>query len=580
MTTKRPSNTVPRSAIAAILAIILLAAGTAAAQAPPPGAPPGDQVNVPDSRGWTIEQAVVNLRASDKGARLAALNRLAREPGPNINQWIVEAARFDPEPRIRYEAVLILGRRKEPESLPALMIIAEKDADERVRTAAWNVAQAAGVRPGPAPAPAGQPGAGPAPAPAQPPPATPPPQKRYDEHGNELPPGYLDGEGGGPGAAASFDSPLGRPVVDMEYVDKGRQEAVHHGFMGALGYDGAIGSPRDTLARNRVGLQVGFESSGVSNTIVSERLVGLEIQGLNDFTSNDFSLLVDGSWAPLEFLELGLGFEVLTVEKLVHAQAWEWAEGTNEGETIERDSLSESTYLYHDASYSGAALGFLSLDLKALLHRSELLRLGLAARVTFPTHTGETLNRGIGAQSLFLSTAQNSAIRVNRTENGSLWGVEPGIVFSLAPVAGLSIFGDLSVAMLILGYDWYREEVVNNQVQTFRNRMSAFDLFLIPNLGAQYRILDDTLGFQVALQPAIYLGTAVDASLASFGIVPGVSYTLFEHLVLSLTFAIEATPDAPRPLLCTDLEPSDKDAPLPCGVGRRFGLALKTSWVF
>ncbi len=582
MPIQRPSNSMPRFTAVAISTLLplLLAATPAAAQGQPPGPPADDQVNIPDSRGWTLEQAVVNLRSSDKGARLAALNRLAREPGANIQKWIAEAARYDPEPRIRYEAVQILGKRKEPESLPTLIFIAEKDTDDRVRTAARSIAQAAGVPVGPAPA---QPQPGqptPGAAPAQPPQA-----KVYDEKGNELPPGYLDGQARGPGAAADFDSPLGRPTVDEEEViDTGQEEAVHHGFMAALGYDGAIGSPRDTLARSRVGLQLGLATSGITNTRASGGLSGLDITGMNDFQSTDFSLLLDGTWAPWEFLEIGLAFEVLTVEKLEHTQAWMWADagaGDADGEYIDADTLPENTYLYNDASYSGAALGFLSLDLKALLYRSELLRIGLAARVTFPTHTGERFDSGIGAPVLFLPTSSNSIRREYRTLDGKLWGVEPGIVFSLAPARHLTLYGDLAFSMNMLSYSQYEEYVDSESVlQENLQKLSAFNVFLIPNLGAQYRFLDDTLGVQLALQPAIYLGNAVDSSLASFGLVPGISYTLLEHLELSLTFSIETTGDAPRPFLCTDLKPSEKDATQPCGVGRRFGVALETSWVF
>jgi hypothetical protein len=577
MQTQRPSIHLPILFAAAIPAAILLGTAISAAQAKPPGPRADDQVNIPDSKGWTIEQAVVNLRASDKGLRLAALNRLAREPGANIQQWIAEAARYDPEPRIRYEAVQILGKRKEPESLPVLIFIGEKDADDRVRTAARSIAQAAGVPMAGAPAPTGQPAPGA--APVQPGPAAPPPPKAYDAQGNELPPGYLDGQGaGGPGAAAAFDSPLGRPTVDIEYVDKGGPEVIHSGFMAALGFDGAIGSPRDTLARNRVGLQLGLESSGIFNTDVTGRLAGGEITGLNDYKATDFSLLLDGTWAPWEFLELGLAFEVLTAEKLEHTQSW----SRDDGEIIDADSLSSGTVIHNDASYSGAALGFLSLDLKALLHRSELFRLGLAVRVTFPTHTGERFESGIGAPVLFLPTSPSNNIqyRVNRTAGGKLWGIEPGIVLSLAVVPHLTVYADLTYAMTILGYTHYRKELFESEIRTLTNDLSAFNMFLLPNIGAQYRFLDEKLGVQVALQPTIYLGTAVDSSLASFGVVPGIAYTVIGHLELSLTASIETTGDAPRSFLCTDLQPSEKDQPQPCGVGRRLGMALETSWVF
>jgi len=569
MRTRKPSFAVPGLLAAALLTAVPLAAAPAAA----------DDVVVPDSRDWTVEQALVNLRASDRGLRLAALQRLSREPGPTIQQWIAEAARYDPEPRIRYEAVVILGKRREPESLPALMFIGERDTDDRVRTAARTIVQAAAPPPAhaqPAPAPSPDPAPGLAPAPA------PPPQKRYDEHGHELPPGYLDGQPAGAGAPASFDSPLGRPVIDEGYIDLGRREIVHHGFITAPGYDGAIGTPRDTLARTRVGLQFGLGYSGIVNTVASGNHAGMEVRGLNDFTSTDFSILVDGAWSPWEFLEIGLAFELLTVEKLDHAQAWLWVTDDDiEDEHLDPAAMDNPGDVFNDASYGGAALGLLSLDLKALVHRSDLLRLGLALRVTFPTHTGERFESGIGAPALFRPTNTTDRRPDNRTLDGALWGVEPGIVFSLAPVRNLTVYGDVGVTMTFLNYTWYRKVIrTGGVVLETSNKLSAFNAFLIPALGAQYRFLDETLGVQLALKPAIYLGTAADSSLASFGIVPGISYRLIEHLDISAALSIEAGGNAPHSFLCTDLAVADEQSALPCGVGRRLGIAVKASWVF
>ncbi|MFO8071793.1 MAG: HEAT repeat domain-containing protein [Polyangia bacterium] len=567
---------------------VLLSPLSASSQGRQPPPPAQEQVQVPDSSGWSVHQAVANLRASERGVRLAALRRLAEEPGENIRKWIAETAQYDPEPRIRYEAVNILAKRAESASVPVLMQIAQNDKDDRVATAARVALQKSGhAPPGTAapsrPAPAGgqaqtgqpaaaSPGQPQQQQPQQPQQPQPPRRKEYDEEGNELPPGYLDAGGGG------------GSMIDEELLAASKEDKrVHSGFLPALGFDGEMGSPRTTLARSSVGIQLGLEHSGVYNevlTTTANAMVISEIEGLNDYELTDFSVLLGGTWSPWEFLELGLGVEVLTAEKLSHDQLWKYREGTNEGETIdptENDTAAE--YVYDDSSYSGAAFGFLSLDIKTLFHRSEIARIGMALRVTFPTHSGERFQSGIGAASLYLPVRSWDR-NVHETRDATMWGIEPGIIASFAPIDHLTIYADITYLVTVLSYTEYEHGLKDNQQTQEKEDLSAAGMFMIPNLGAQYRLLDESLGIQLALQPTVYLGTAQSAAMASFGIVPGVAYTIAEMVELSLTASIEAGGDASKPLYCTDLEPSDDSPPIPCGVGRRFGFALQASYAF
>jgi hypothetical protein len=85
---------------------------------------------------WTVDQAIAALHSPDKLRRLAGLHRLANEPGPKIQMRIAALARFDGDPRIRYDAVKVLGARRESASLPVLRTIAVNDNDAKVRAAA------------------------------------------------------------------------------------------------------------------------------------------------------------------------------------------------------------------------------------------------------------------------------------------------------------------------------------------------------------------------------------------------------------------------------------------------------------
>ncbi|MDD5308758.1 MAG: HEAT repeat domain-containing protein, partial [Deltaproteobacteria bacterium] len=363
----------------ALAAMLCLASGPVRSQSK---AVPGD-APLPDSRGWSLKQATDNLRASDKLLRLAALRRLAMEPGPAIQKWLASAAQYDPEPRIRYEAVVILARRKESPSLPLLMWMAENDKDERVRAAA---AQGAGVplsgRKPPVPSqPTPAPGAAPAPVPAPAPGATasgpvPTHVPRYDTRGNELPPGYEDMEKDAEFAAASEEKP-----------------AVHSGFLPIAGFDGAIGIPRDTLIRTSFGAVIGYVAGSFDNTYYPQGL-GSRVVGTSSFDAKDFSLLLTGRFAPVDFLELGLEIEAMTYESLDHSQSWE-ADGVPDYEP--------SDALKTDRGYSGVALGLTSADVKALFVDGNAFRFGMALRITAPSHFGnDKYGSGIGASNHFL----------------------------------------------------------------------------------------------------------------------------------------------------------------------------------
>ncbi len=568
--------------------LFLLAALTMAtvsqAQAPTPGESAEDNVQIPDSRGWTVEQAVVNLRSSDKGTRLAALFRLAPEHGPSVQKWIAEAAQYDPEARIRYEAVTILGKRNESASLPILMHIADNDKDDRVRTAA-RTASGMGVTPANAPPP-GQP-ATPVTAPA-PTVVEPAPVKRYDANGNELPPGYMDEDipaasdnGGGDSWGASVD-------VD-EFAKTKKETTTHSGFMPQLGYDGPMGSPRDTITRTNIGLELGF-GRGVFNHAITvdnpETPPYDEGYIKNEFTNSDFSLLIEGYWSPVDFLEIGLEIEALTAENSKHRQK---VFGRDSGDdwiqmSTDEDENSGVDRQYSDAGFSGAAFGLLALDIKTIFVDTEKLKLGLAIRVGFPTHTGDRFDKGIGAHDLFLPVSGIARLE-HYTKDATFWGIEPGIVASFVPVNHLTISADIMFSMGILKYTRHYVEYdsVANSESTYNEELDTINMLLTPHLGIQYRFLDESLGVQLALSPAIYLGKSADPGLAAFGIIPGISYRIKDMIDLALTIDIQAGGDASKPYQCTDLisDPRQKSTPTTaCGVGRTFGMALHVGYDF
>ncbi len=571
--------------ILVLIAVIVSASSTTQAMGPPLSAPgpqeKNEQVQIPDFKDWTVEQAVVNLRSSDKGTRMAALRRMSSEPGENIRKWITEAAQYDPESRIRFEAVRILAKRKESANLPILMYIGEHDKDDRVRTAART---AAGM--GQAPAPAGGQPAAATPPGEQPTTTTPPgeqpatttpakpqpeePPKRYDADGNELPPGYLDDE--------KTAAPAWGVATDVEaVVDDQAQERQHSGFMPQLGYDGPMGSPRTTLSRTQAGLQIGLGSGSFSNDIDAvDRITQERAKGDNDFTDTDFSLILQGSWSPIKFIEIGLQAEVLTAESSKHDQHWSrWNDGENEMEEWDDDNVG------NDAGYKGAAFGFLALDLKSVFLQTDMLHLGVVFRLTFPTHTGNRFGVGIGAPDLFLPTDPDER-RLNITQDASAWGIEPGVVASFSPLDGLTVYADFTYLAVLLKYtthEEWRDETWNTDIAD----RETTNMFLITHIGAQYRFLDDTLGVQMALSPSFYLGKSTDGDLAAFGIIPGVSYRISDMIDLAFTLDVQAGGDAAKPFQCTDLtsNPESQNTPsTACGVGRRVGLALSAGYEF
>jgi hypothetical protein len=377
---------------------------------------------------------------------------------------------------------------------------------------------------------------------------------------------------------------------EEKVVDTHEDERFHAGFLPVHGYDGAMGTPRTTATETAVGLRLGLGGGKFIRDLQDEALYGVagddddELVGKNDFQSLDFSLMLIGRYSPWDFLEIGLDVEVLTVEKLDHTrQVWEVDENEQDPEDWENEET-ERNALYQDASYSGAAFGRLSLDLKAIVLDLELVKAGIVARATFPTHTGARFDRGIGATDLFLPTRAEDADRryENYTTDGTMWGVEPGIVASVAPISGLTVYTDITFMMAFVKYMRKWEYVRDNQLREDEDELEINNFYLIPHVGAQYRLLDDTLGFQVAFSPVIYLGQAADSGLASFGIVPGVFYRVADLIDLSLTVSIEAGANAPLPFVCTDLISYDhqKTPTTACGVGRRAGFALQAAYTF
>jgi hypothetical protein len=573
-----------------------------AQQGAPPSQPAGDKVDVPDFSGWTVEQAVVNVRSSDKGTRLAALRRLAKEPGASIQKWIAEAAQYDPEPRIRYEAVEILGKRKEQASLPILMHVAEHDNDDRVRAKARSVLAEAGApipgaqptqpgaqptQPGAQPTQPGaqptQPGAQPAQPGAQPtqpgqPAEQPPEEKLYDEDGNELPPGYTEARLLDRQKESDEWIKTGKHSLDEEeIIDVEEEPRIHSGFLPTVGYEGVIGTPRDTLARSRAHLTIALARGTYSRNVESV-FGGEPTTGENTFVQTDFSLLLGGSWAPIEFLEIGLDLEVLTYEKLDHSQTWMY----EEDDEYDPSEMEHPEYLYNDAGYGSAALGFLSLSAKGLFLNTDLIHAGIVFRATFPTHTGDKFDVGIGAPDLFHPTDEaNVDARTGYfTRDGVFWAFEPGAVVSISPLESLTVYADFSYIITLLKYQRVEQQIREGEQVTYVNDLDATSGYLMTHVGAQYRVLDESLGFQVALQPTFSLHGAAGGGMAGFGIVPGFYYRIADVIDTTLTFSIEAGGNAPRPFVCTDLAPNDDTASNPCGLGRRFGFALQAAYTF
>jgi hypothetical protein len=581
----------------AAAATVFLASSASFAQAPPPPpalAPAAEpRVVVPDSRAWTKDQAIVNLRSSDKGMRLAALYRLFKEPGPDIQKWIAEAAQYDPEPRIRYEAVKALEARNESASLPIFMHIADTDKDDRVRTAA-RIASGIGGAPGPQPGAPGQPA--PPPPPAAPGQPAPPPVKRFDATGNELPPGYLDGDPGGAqvgvgGSGTGAEVPWGADSEGEAIAPTKSAARTHSGFLPQLGFDGAMGSPRDTLNRTDIGLQLGLGYGRFDHAVIMTMggtdsvINGDQARGVNRFTSTAFDMTLLGHWSPGKYFEVGLSAEVLAVEKTKHQQRWECLNLDGVWETVsvtdppDPDSYchGSSDVIYQDASYKGAAFGLLSLDLKSIFVQTDLARVGVVARVTFPTHTGARFDKGLGAADLYLPGGE--AKTGYSTDKGSVWGFEPGVVASFAPIEHLTLYADLTFTMAFLKLDI----VSTNAAGSYSQERKPLNFFFIPHFGAQYRFLDEKLGVQIAFSPVAFLGKEGGAGLAAFAIVPGVAYRFADHLDLSLTADIDAGGNAAHPFECAHLvsdTESQTSAPTTCGVGRQVGFALQARWEF
>jgi hypothetical protein len=565
-----------------------------AQQGAPPPQPAAGKIEIPDFSGWTVEQAVVNIRSSDKGTRLAALRRLAKEPGATIQKWIAEAAQYDPEARIRFEAIEILGKRKEKASLPILMHVAEKDGDDRVRAKARAVLAEAGApapgaqptQPGAQPGQPTQPGAQPdqqtqpGAQPTQPgqPAPQPPEEKLYDEDGNELPPGYTEARLLDRQKESDEWAKTGKHSLDEEeIIDVKEEPRIHSGFLPTVGYEGVIGTPRDALTRTRAHLTIALARGTFNRNLVAEFL-DEPADGKNTFVQTDFSMLLGGSWAPIEFLEIGLDIEVLTYEKLSHSQSWLY----DEDEEYEASAMEHPEYLFNDASYGSAALGFLSLGVKGLFLNTDLIHAGIVFRATFPTHTGDKFDVGIGAPELFRPTDEASvdARTAYFTRDGVFWAFEPGAVASVSPLESLTVYADFSYIVTLLKYQRVESQIREGEQVTYVNDLDATSGYLMTHVGAQYRVLDESLGFQLALQPTFYLHGVGDGGMAGFGIVPGFYYRIADMIDTTLTFSIEAGGDATRPFVCTDLTPNDDTASTPCGLGRRFGFALQAGYTF
>jgi hypothetical protein len=300
------------------------------------------------------------------------------------------------------------------------------------------------------------------------------------------------------------------------------------------------------------------------------------MQSDNDFKLTDFSVNLVGRWAPVEFFEMGIEFEAFTVEALRHDQKWydyNAADDTRGDEFPSTENIIDNNP-YKDAGYTSPSIGLAALDLKVLFSRTELLRVGLAVRGHFPSHIGERFKSGIGAPILYHQTVDAP---LTKTQGGLLWGVEPGLIASVAVLEELTIYTDITFLLTILTYE------ENKNAGDDVTERTATNMYLIPHVGAQYRLLDGDLGLQLALAPTVYLGKMMAAGLPSFGLVPGVLYRVADLVDLSLTASIEIGGDAANPVLCTGedlLIPPGTDSPNACGVGRRFGIGLGATYDF
>jgi len=84
------------------------------------------------------------------------------------------------------------------------------------------------------------------------------------------------------------------------------------------------------------------------------------------------------------------------------------------------------------------------------------------------------------------------------------------------------------------------------------------------------------------VSPAIYVGATGDAHFAGLAVVPGIEAVAAKRLHISLTADVDFLGSAPQPFECSNAVSSSAQtsSPTPCGLGRRVGGALQTSWEF
>ncbi|MCP4602527.1 MAG: HEAT repeat domain-containing protein [Proteobacteria bacterium] len=378
------------------------------------------------------------------------------------------------------------------------------------------------------------------------------------DQGQELPPGFWDGE-----SAAIMNTSK-------------KEKQTHTGFIPAVGLDGAIGMPRDTLVRTGIGGVMGLETGSFMNAYE-----GNSIASDNDFRLTDFSILLFGKLSLAEIIEIGIDLEVLTVEKLTHSQrlyyddAGEWREIGEDNPRYD-DNIT-------DNGFSGVAVGFASANGKILFIRKDSLRMGIALRVTAPTHIGDRFDKGIGAAGLYKDVFEfdeTADMLKNETTDGMMMAIEPGFIVSMVPIESLTLFADLTLITSVLWYTHERETRVQSESSNETSTDFAnINLHLIPHIGAQYTILDGMIGIGLAIQPALYLGTSQDFKFVSMGLIPGAIFNFLESFYASLTVTAELLPLSAKPFLCPDFEDPSIATP-PYGLGRRVGMAITAGYDF
>jgi hypothetical protein len=84
--------------------------------------------DVPPVEVTDLELLLPLVTDPDPGARITALIKLAAFPDPRVDEYALTAL-ADPDPRVRFEAALLLGRRKNRSAVPKLLDLLSDESD-------------------------------------------------------------------------------------------------------------------------------------------------------------------------------------------------------------------------------------------------------------------------------------------------------------------------------------------------------------------------------------------------------------------------------------------------------------------